>query len=186
MIIILLSACPLAFAGSLDLSVNNNAAELQFDTSPVGDPTRNSDIHVGVLYNSSSMNALADAGLLVKGEVDTGLIIALGAKALAGEIKNYVPGTTLNVMAITIGGEIKYVLPAVKQLSVALYYFGAPSVVTFGDADRADQWGVHLDYEIAHETKIYVEYRESDFGIKTTGQTAVLDNGAFIGVRLAF
>ena len=77
MIIILLSACPLAFAGSLDLSVNNNAEELQFDTSPVGDPTRNSDIHVGVLYNSSSMNALADAGLLVKGEVDTGLIIAL-------------------------------------------------------------------------------------------------------------
>ena len=186
MTVLMFIATPLAFSGSLDLSVNNNAAELQFDTSAVGNSKGNSDIHVGVLYNSSSMNILADAGLLVKGEGDTGFIIALGAKALAGEIKNYEPGTTLNVTALAIGGEVKYVFPAARQLSAALYYFGAPQIVTFGDANRADQWGVNLDYEVAHETKIYVEYRESDFGVKSTGETATLDNGAYVGVRLAF
>lgn len=184
--IFLLVVSPMAFSGALDLSVSNNAAALQYDSSNAGESKAGSNFQVGMLYNESSMNSLADAGLMVKGEENTGFVLAVGAKALFGVIKNYVPGTTLDATAITIGGEVKYIVPADKQLSAAIYYFGSSQVVTFGDANRADQWGLRLNYEVSQGTKIYVEYREADFGIKSTGQTAVLDNGAYVGVRLAF
>jgi predicted porin len=184
--VFLLITSPLAFADALDISLNNNAAAFQYSASAGGVIQGNSDLHIGLLYNDS-MNTLVDAGLLVKGdEGDTqGVTLAVGAKVLVGMIKNYSVNTE-NVSAIVIGGELGYAFPAAKQLSGAVYYFAGPKITTFGDANRANQWGVHLDYEVSPGTKVYVEYREINFGIATTGQTATLDSGTYVGVKLSF
>jgi predicted porin len=185
--VFLLITSPLVFADALDISLNNNAAAFKYSTSAGGLVQGNSDLHVGVLYNSS-MNTLGDAGMLVKGDEgdSSGASLAVGAKVLVGMIKNYIPGTTQNVAAIVIGGELGYAFPAAKQLSVALDYFAGPSITTFGDANRANQWGVHCDYEVSPGTKVYVEYREANFGITSTGKTATVDNGTYVGVKLTF
>lgn len=185
--IVFLIASPLAFADALDISLNNNAVAIAYSTSAGAVIQGNSEIHVAATYNDS-MNSLAEAGLLVKGDEgdSTGATLAVGAKVLAGMIKNYVPGTTQNVGAIAIGGELGFVAPAAKQLSVGLYYFGGPKITTFGDANRASQWGLHGDYEVSPGTKVYIEYRETDFGISATGQTATVDSGTYLGVKLAF
>jgi predicted porin len=185
---ILLMASPLVFADALDISLNNNAAAFKY-TLPAGALIQgNSDFNVGILYNDS-MNTLAEAGLLVKGDDggdSPGMTLAVGAKALVAMIKNYIPGTTQNAAAIEIGGELSYAFPAAKQLSAAFYYFAGPKITTFGDANRANQWGFHADYEVAPGTKVYVEYREANFGIILTGQTATVDSGTYLGVKLAF
>ena len=184
---ILLLAAPVAFADALDISLNNDAVAFKYDTSAGGVIQGNTDVFVGMLYNGTSMNSMAEAGMLVKGdESDSGATLGVGAKVLAGTIKNYMPGTTLNVASIVIGGEIGYVFPTVKQLSVAFFYFGGPTITTFGDANRADQWGLHADYEVSQGAKIYVEYTETNFGITSTGKTAALDSGTYVGVKLAF
>ena len=184
---LLLLASPLAFADALDISLNNDAVAFKYDTSAGGVIQGNTDVFVGMLYNGTSMNTLAEAGMLVKGdESDSGAILGVGAKVIAGTIKNFTPGTTLNVASIVIGGEIGYVFPAVKQLSVAFFYFGGPTITTFGDANRAGQWGLHADYEVSQGAKIYVEYTETNFGISATGQTATLDSGTYVGVKLSF
>jgi len=46
--------------------------------------------------------------------------------------------------------------------------------------------GLHADYEVNTGTKVYVEYRETNFGITATGQTATLDSGTYLGIKLAF
>ena len=185
--LLLLIACPLAVADSLDMSLNNNAVAFTLNTSAASLVSGNTDLHLGLLYNDS-MNTLADAGLIVKAdEGDTSeMTLAVGTKVLVGIIKNYMPGTTQNVDAVVIGGELGYVFPAVKQLSAAFDYFVGPKISTFGDANRANQWGLHLDYEVSPGTKAYVEYRETNFGITSTGQTAALDSGTYVGVKLAF
>ena len=184
--VFLLIASPAAFADALDISLNNNAAAFNYSTAVGALIQGNSDIHVGVLYNES-MNTLADAGLLVKGDDGdaAGLTLSVGAKALVGTIKNYSTQTE-NVAAIVIGGELAYIFPAAKQLSAAVTYFAGPKITSFGDADRANQWGLRLDYEVGQGTKIYVEYREANFGIASTGQTATLDSGTYLGVKLSF
>lgn len=185
--VFLLCASPLAFGDAMDISLNNNAIAASYSLSAAALIQGNSDVHVGALYNDS-MNSLGDIGLLVKGDdgESADMSLAVGAKALVGMIKNYIPGTTQNVGAIVIGGELSYVFPAVKQLSAGFYYFAGPKITTFGDANRANQWGLHLDYEVSPGTKVYVEYREVNFGITSTGLTATLDSGTYMGVKLAF
>ncbi len=186
--VILLISSPLAFADALDISLNNNAAAFKYFV-PAGSLIQgNSDFDVGLLYNDS-MSSVAEAGLLVRGDDggdSPGLTLAVGAKALVAMIKNYIPGTTQNVAAIVIGGELDYAFPAVKQLSAGFYYFAGPKITTFGDANRANQWGLHADYEVAPGTKAYIEYREVNFGITATGETATPDNGTYLGVKLTF
>ena len=184
--VLLLIASPLTYADSLDISLNNNAAAFNFSTAAGSVIQGNADVNVGVLYNDS-MNTLAQAGLLVRGDEgdSSGLQLSVGAKVLVGMIKNYSTQTE-NVSAIVIGGELAYAFPAVKQLSAALNYFAGPKITSFGDANRANQWGLRLDYEVGPGTKVYVEYREVNFGITTTGQTATLDSGTYLGVKLTF
>jgi len=183
----MLFASPLAFSDAFDISLNNNAIAATYSLSAAALIQGNSDVNAGILYNDS-MNSLADVGLLVKGDDGEAadISLAVGAKALVGMIKNYIPGTTQNVGAIVIGGELSYAFPAAKQLSAGFYYFAGPKITTFGDASRANQWGLHLDYEVSPGTKVYVEYRETNFGITSTGLTATLDSGTYMGVKLTF
>jgi predicted porin len=185
--VFLLFASPLAFADGFDISLNNNAIAASYSLSAAALIQGNSDVHLGVLYNDS-MNTLGDVGLLVKGDEgeSADMSLAVGAKALVGMIKNYIPGTTQNIGAIVIGGELSYAFPAAKQLSAGFYYFAGPKITTFGDANRANQWGLHLDYEVSPGTKVYAEYREVNFGIISTGKSATLDSGTYMGVRLSF
>jgi predicted porin len=178
----------LAIADALDISLNNNAAAFKYSVAAGALIQGNSDFNFGLLYNDS-MSTLAEAGLMVKGDDggdSPGLTLAVGAKALFAMIKNYQPGNTQNAAAIVIGGELAYAFPAVKQLSAGFYYFAGPKITTFGDANRANQWGLHADYEVAPGTKAYIEYREVNFGITSTGQTATPDNGTYLGVKLSF
>jgi hypothetical protein len=179
---------PLVFADALDVSLNNNAVAFEYSTSSGALTQGNSDFHLGVLYNGDSMNNLADAGMLVKGEEGDSawMSLSVGAKVLVGMIKNYTPGTTQNVAAIVLGGELAYAFPALKQLNAGLFYFAGPKITTFGDASRAGQWGLSLAFEASPGTKVYVEYRETNFGITSTGQTATLDNATYTGVNLTF
>jgi predicted porin len=185
--VFLLISSPLALADAMDISLNNNAAAFKFSTAAGALVQGNSDLNFGLLYNDS-MNTLVEGGLMVKGDEGDvpGLSLSVGSKVLVGMIKNFSPGTTQNVSAIVIGGELGYGFPAVKQLSVALHYFAGPKITTFGDANRAGQWGMNLDYEVSPGTKVYVEYREVNFGIVNGGQTARLDSGTYMGVKLTF
>ncbi len=185
--VLMLFVSPLALADAFDISLNNNAIAASYSLSAAALIQGNSDLHAGVIYNDS-MNTLGDIGLLVKGDEGDGteMTLAVGAKALVGIIKNYIPGATQNVGAVVIGGELGFAFPAAKQLSAGFYYFAGPKITTFGDANRANQWGLHLDYEVSPGTKVYLEYREVNFGITSTGLTAKLDGGTYFGVRLSF
>jgi predicted porin len=179
---------PLAFANSIDFSFNNDAGALKIIT-PVGStlPIQGSaDFQVGLLANKVN-NYLLEAGIVVKGEQgqDAGGWLALGAKALAGIIHNNPRGTTQNAESLMIGGELGYTFPAAKRFSVAFYDYFGPGVTTFGDADRAYQWGMHLDYDLNSGAKVYLEYRQTDFRMMSTKQSATLDSGTYVGIKLS-
>jgi hypothetical protein len=186
-VVVLLISIPFAFGDTFEFSFNNDAGTLKYGI-PAGAaiPIQgNSDFQFGMLANKYN-NYLFEAGLLVKGEMgeDAGGWLAVGSKALAGIIHNYIPGKTQNVGAITIGGELGFIFPAAKKFSVAFYDYFGPGAATFGDADRAYQWGAHIDYDLNSGSKIYLEYREADFRIISTKQSTTLDSGTYAGIRL--
>jgi predicted porin len=184
---ILLISHPVAFGSAIDFSFNNEAGALKI-ISPAGStlPIQgNANFQVGMLANKVN-NYLLEAGVVVKGEQgeDARGWLALGAKALAGIIQNYPPGNTQTAQSIMIGGELGFVFPAAKRFSIAVYDYFGPSITTFSDADRAYQWGLHLDYDLNSGAKVYVEYRETDFRMTSTKQSATLDSGTYAGIKL--
>jgi hypothetical protein len=185
--IVLLISHPMAFGNAIDFSFNNEAGALKIIT-PAGStlPIQgNADFQVGLLANKVN-NYLLEAGVVVKGEQGEGARgwLALGAKAVAGIIHNYPRGTTQNAESLMIGGELGFVFPAAKRFSIALYDYFGPGITTFSDADRAYQWGLHLDYDLNSGAKVYVEYRETDFRMTSTRQSATLDGGTYVGIKL--
>ena len=186
--VVLLFFHTLSFGNSFDFSFNNDAGALKIFT-PVGStlPIQgNANFHGGFLADKVN-NYILEAGLEVKGEQgeDAGGWLALGAKALVGIIHNYPPGTTQITESIMIGGDLGYVFPAARRFSVAFYDYFGPGATTFSDADRAYQWGMHLDYDLNSGAKIYVEYREADFRMTATRQNTTLDSGTYVGIKLA-
>lgn len=175
---------PLVFADSLDINLNNNAARFQYSSSAGVFIQGNSEFHIGALYNDVN-NTMGEAGLIVRGGEENvpGLTVGIGAKALVGAIRN--GPVTYNVSAIAIGGEIEYALPTAKRIAIIGEYFGGPKITTFADADRFNQSGVRLEYEITPQTKAYLGYREISFGIKSAG-SAMLDSGTHVGVKISF
>ena len=154
---VLIICNPSAFGNTFEFSFNNEAGTLKYGT-PAGAaiPIQgNSDFQFGLLANKYN-NYLLEAGLLVKGENSEDAVgwLSIGGKALAGVIRNYLPGKAQNVGALTIGGELGFIFPAAKKFSVAIYDYFGPGAATFGDADRAYQWGAHLDYDLNSGAKI--------------------------------
>lgn len=180
----LLLLSPLTFADALDVNLNNNAAQFRYSSSAGVFIQGNSEFRFGALYNDVN-NVMGDAGLIVSGAAENvpGLTIGVGVKALAGSIHS--GAQTNSVSAIAIGGELGYAIPAIKQVSLVGEYFAGPKITTFADADRFNQSGLRLEYEITPQTKAYLGYREINFGIKSAGD-AMLDRGAHVGIKLTF
>ena len=186
-VIVLLFSNSLAFGNTFDFSFNNSAAAIKYSSSAgaVIPNHGNADFQGGVLADKANNN-IFEAGILLKGDSNENAQgwLALGGKALVGTIHNYQPGTTQYAESLMIGGELGYIIPAANRYSVAFYDYFGPGVTTFGVADRAYQWGAHLDYDLNSGAKIYVEYREIDFRIKATGQSPALDSGVYVGIKL--
>jgi hypothetical protein len=181
--LVFLVSSSLTFGNTFDFSFNDSAGALKY-TAAIPNH-ENADFEGGALADKANNN-LFEAGIMLKGEPNENAAgwLALGGKALAGLIHNYQPGTTLNAESLMIGGELGYIIQANKRYSVAFYDYLGPGATTFGVANRAYQWGGHLDYDLNSGAKLYVEYRETDFRITATGQSATLDSGIYVGIKV--
>jgi len=187
----LLALSPAAFADSMNINLNNNAAQFQFGVSASDFIEGDSELHGGLLYNDAN-NLFFDAGLIVNGGEgdgsEPGLNVSIGAKAVFGSINAVAPapaGTTDTVSAIGIGGELAFVLPTPTRVALVALYYGSPKIMSFADAERFNQLGLRLEFEASPQANVYVGYREIGFGIKGRG-SETLDKGTAVGVIVSF
>ena len=185
----LLVLSPVAFADSLDVNLNNNAAQFQFNSSASDFIEGNSELHGGVLYNDTN-NLFFDAGLLVKGgggdDAAPGLSVGVGVKGVFGSIHPpALPNTTSTVSAIGVGGELVFALPTPTRVALVGGYYASPKITSFADADRYNQLDLRLEVEVSPQAQVYIGYREIGFGVKSVG-SLTLDKGTFFGVLAKF
>ncbi len=177
----LLTTSTAVLADAVDINLSNDTAQFQYLAS-MGDVGHGkSEFHMGFLYNNSK-GRLADAGIMVmNGDGSaSGVALGVGVKALAVTMNKN------NSMALALGGRVRFSPFADNRLGVVGQIYLAPDIVTFGDADRFVETGVRLEYEIMTQAVAYVGYRKIKFGLKVVPAGVVLDEGAHIGVRIAF
>jgi hypothetical protein len=195
-VVSLLFISPVAFADSLNINLNNNAAQFQFNSSASDFIEGNSELHAGVLYNDTN-NIFIDAGLMVRGggeeEGAPGLSVGVGVKGVFGTIQpqpGIVGASASTVSGVGVGGEVTFVLPTTTRVAFVAEYFASPKIMSFADAQRFNQFGVRVEAEVSPQARVYVGYREIGFGVRNTVAGAsgslMLDSGTHLGVIVSF
>lgn len=88
--------------------------------------------------------------------------------------------------ALALGGFIRHNLSDANLISLRgdLYY--APSVVSFGDADKYLEFSFRVEYELMENANLYAGYRKIEIDIKDVDGEADLDSSGHVGINLLF
>ncbi len=167
------------FAEEINLQLGSKTARFMYLTEAFGQDFGRLELEAGFLYNENG-DSLLNVGLLVRGEsVSVPLIVAIGARAYYAKVDIY------NVGAIAIGGDLLLSPETWGGLGAGVYYYTAPGVVSFSDADGLSEYGVYVNFQITPQARIAVGYQEIDTSIKNAS-TIVIDKGAYFGLNLNF
>jgi hypothetical protein len=176
---LLLSASMQAVAGgSLDLSLSNDTARLEYDATKVG-----SGLHVtGSIQHHEDDGDLLALGMHVVDvrNPNSPLYIGVGGKLFG--FKN----DDLDGVALGVGGFLSYQIPRLPGLSTAGYFYYAPKVVAFGDTENLMDADVRIQYSLIPTARVYVGYRYSKFEIEDVKEKFVLDEGFHLGLKVDF
>ncbi len=177
-------AASTASADMLDVNLNNNTAQFQYNTAGGPNEQGRANIHGGFLYNNNN-SMLGNVGIMVNNNLEAapGFSVGVGMEGVLAVIKDVQPNRyTASVVAID--ALLRYAVPATHVAFVGELHY-APKILSFGDAVRYDQNVVRVEYELAPSTAVYLGYRQTTFGLKNT-RAADLDRGVHVGFKMAF
>ena len=178
--LVLASAAFAARGANLDFNLASNALAVDY-TASLTDTGLEGDI--GYLHHTDRVD-IADVGLDLKGNaspVGSPLIFGVGGKFFYISPK----GTSSNGEVIGIGAHFRYTWPTYNRFAIGGELYYAPSVVSFGDADRYLQYGVRAAYEILRNADVYVGYRHVSAAFNGS-PNVTLDSSIVVGMSLTF
>lgn len=182
---VLLALLWVALAGSghaeeLDLNLNDDAARLTFAWPIDG---RDIKLDAGWLHHQDKGDVI-HAGLHLVGDAssaDQPLEGGLGGKFF------YVDPDMLDedAFALALGGFLRYTLPKFNRVNVYGHLYFAPDVLSFGDADKYQEFEARIGYNVLRDADIYlgVRYSNAEFD---SGAQVTIDNGLHAGIQLRF
>jgi len=179
----LMSVTTLAAADTLDIGLSDTTAQFKYGVA--SGLSGKSEVYAELMYNDKN-SIIGGVGLLVANDETNapGLTIGVGAKAVAATIRE--TPTRKNASAAALGVQVRYELPVERRVAFSGEVYLAPRIITFGDAERYEQYGARAEFSISPQVQVYAGYRKTLFRLKTTGADAVLINGPHIGVQLSF
>ncbi len=176
--------CGAVMAQSIDFNLSDESAEAAFIGPINGTGFGRSSYDISLLYSDKDAddNWMTGLGFTVAGEAGAdapGLEFGVGIKAYLLEVaKN-------DVVAIPLGGHIRYAPPRFSRFFAMVSLFYAPKIVTFNDGDDFLRTGVQLGYEILPQTDLYVGYRNVEVELKD-GPDVTVDEAWHVGLKLTF
>ena len=168
-----------ASAEEITFQLGSDSARFMYLSEAFGSDSGGLELEVGFLYNENN-DSLINAGLLVRGEsISMPLIVSVGVRAYYAELAPY------NVGAITVGGDLLLSPESWGGLGLGAYYYTAPGVVSFADADGLTEYGVYLSLQITPQASIAAGYQRIDASIENVADIT-FDKGAYFSLNLSF
>ena len=175
-----LAALPAA-AQTLDINLSDDSAQFKYAALVGGSIYGRSELSVGFLYHENG-NTLSEVGLHVVDEAGSktpGLILGVGPKLYYATTKKG------DALAVGLGGRAQYKVPEVQRLVLAGYFYYAPGITSFMDADSLFEGGLAVEYELLPTANAYLGYRTIQTRMAVRGNAAV-DRGLIAGLRFSF
>lgn len=167
-------------AEEINIQLSSETARFMYLTEAFGQNFGRLELETGFLYNENG-DSLINVGLLVRGEsVSVPLIVSMGARLYYADL-----GANATVGAVAIGGDLLLAPESWGGLGIGGFYFTAPSVVSFLDAEDLTEYGVYLNFQISPQASISGGYKRIEAAI-TNAVDVDIDEGAYFALTLNF
>jgi len=137
----------------------------------------------GAFFLSEDRDIVLSAGLVFPVDFDFGrLSVLIGPQlyaALLNEENN-------DVMALSLGAELRFVIDRDLDLAVAGYAYYAPDIVTFGSADSLTDLSAQVEIPFSKQMKGFAGMRWFEFDLTEGGGSQTLQEEIFVGLGYRF
>ncbi|MEJ2360893.1 MAG: YfaZ family outer membrane protein [Gammaproteobacteria bacterium] len=176
-----------AFADMLNVQLSNHTGRFVYSTESFGGQYGPIDMEGGLFFNQDN-DKILHFGLMVRNDtMDAPLVISVGARAYYGDVGHKAGQIRTKFAAIAVGGELLVIPDNLGGFGFGAFYYLAPSVVTYMDANRFNEYGVRLNYEVTRQADISLGYRKIsvDLNNNNVGKQTV-DSSVYFGIGLRF
>lgn len=191
--LVLLLASATVWAENIDLNLRGNSIQIQYGFPMSEENPEKSEFHLGALYNENQ-NLMGDFGFLIHNtkstpdnppeDISSRSITPKFATSfgMKGVITNTKPKA---LSSVALGVQVHFSPSSAPRVGILGQFYYAPSIVTFGGANRYTETGLRLEYEILPQTTAYLGYRRIEFGLKLL-PAVIFDSGAQVGMKINF
>jgi len=162
--------------GSLDLSINDETAALEYDATRMGSPMH---ISAGVLHHEED-GELFSLGLNAVDVRDPNSPLRIG---VGGKVYGYFNDAGEGG-ALAVGGFARFSPPELNGVGIAGHAYYAPGVLSFSDTENMVDVGVRVEYMLLPTAMVYLGYRFVEASEEVV-DIEVVNSGHF-GLRINF
>ena len=172
-----------ALANDIEIALSSETAQftVRSDSSLIG--WGGADLAFGLLFNDDD-DFVGQISLLQSRQASKGapLTFGVGARAYVGNLDVI----NESVLALGIGGEIRYTFPGVMPMAIYLQGHYAPKITSFSDSERVTDLLLGYQIEVLPQTIAFAGIRRLEIDTKAVDNYEVDDNRAHFGIRLTF
>ena len=172
-----------AQANDLEIALSSETAQftVRSDSSLIG--WGGADLAFGLFFNDED-DIVGQVSLLQARQASKSspLTFGVGLRGYVGHLDRI----SENVLALGIGGEIRYTLPGVMPMAIYLQGHYAPKITSFSDTERVTDLLLGYQIEILPQTVAFAGIRRLEVDTEAVKNYDVDDNRLHFGVRFTF
>jgi hypothetical protein len=170
-------------ANGIEIALSSETAQftVRSDSSLIG--LGGADLDFGLFFNDDN-DIVGQISLMQSRQASEGapLTLGIGMRAYVGHLDV----SSQNILALGIGGEIRYTIPGVMPMATYLQANYAPKITSFSDTKSVADLLLGFQIEILPQTIAFAGIRRLEIDTKTVKNFDVDDNSLHVGVRLTF
>jgi hypothetical protein len=160
-----------------EIQLSNDTLQLRYvgsgDTVGVGGSRLQ-----GAFFLSEERDIVLSAGLLFPANFDIDrLTLSFGPQLYAALLEE----ENNDVMAISVGADVRYLLIRSMGLAIAGQAFYAPDILTFGSADKLTDLSARVELNVAPRMLVFGGMRWFEFDLTEGGGERTLQEEIFVG-----
>lgn len=174
----------LSLANDFEAALTSETAQFTFrsDSSLIG--WGGSELGFGLFYNDVD-DYVGQISLMQRRQAsqETPLTLGVGVRAYLGELDTPDQG----IVAVAIGGEIRYTIPGTMPMSAYLAGHFAPKITSFSDTEEVYDYNLGFQIEVLPQTKAFIGYRHLEVELDDFSRGYEMDDDRIhLGIRLTF
>lgn len=178
--ILVWSLSAVATAGTIDLGLNEDSAEMAFRQVISEDTLGSSEFVIKGVHNSKGEDvSIIAVGLDVFGELIEGMNLGIGARVFGADVANY------EMASLALGGMLKYEPPALYGVGFYCSAYYSPKIFTWADAENLQDIDAGVFYQLVPRAAVFVGYNKTRIDFEITGR-ATVDEEIRGGISISF